>query len=127
MHCKSIVSIAAAAVAALGFAPLAGHAAPGMPGALTLKKPLRFAAIKPLLDAKCLKCHNDKSATEGVNVSSYAALMKSSVAVPGHPEKSKLILYVDGTRQPRMPFKAKPLTPSEIVLLKDWVKQGAKD
>lgn len=89
---------------------------------------VKYAQVKSLLDAKCVKCHNDKRAAEGVNLSSLDAIKKSNakgtLIVAGKPADSKLITYVDGTKQPRMPFKAAPLSAKEIALLKSWVKSG---
>lgn len=89
-----------------------------------------FSTVAPLIKAKCSGCHNAASHPEGVDLSSYAALMKSgkhgSIVVPGHPEKSKIIMYVDGEKQPRMPFKKQPLSAAEIKQLKSWVAAGAK-
>ena len=53
----------------------------------------------------------------------------TAAIVPGHPEKSEFverITWQDPDEQ--MPLKAsgKKLTPREIELLTDWIKQGAK-
>jgi uncharacterized membrane protein len=89
-----------------------------------------FAAVNAILQAKCVSCHNDAQHPEAVNVATYAALMKSGekgpIVVAHHPEKSKLLLYVDGTKQPRMPYKQRPLSKQEIATLRGWVKAGAK-
>ena len=89
-----------------------------------------FAPVKAIIDAKCVKCHNDKRHPESVDLSSYDAVMKSGdemkAVVPGHPDKSSIVLYVDGTKNPRMPFKAAPLSAKEISTIRSWVKAGAK-
>jgi len=83
-----------------------------------------------LLKAKCIGCHNDKSHPENVNLSSYKALMasgeKHKAVVPGKPEKSNLVLYIDGSHKPLMPMGGKKLPDSDIVLVKQWIKAGAK-
>ena len=92
--------------------------------------PMRYSKVAPLIAAKCVQCHNDKNHPENVNLTSYATLMKSGehgpIVIAGHPEKSKLIMYVDGEKAPRMPMNKKPLAQSEIDLLKGWIKAGAK-
>jgi hypothetical protein len=94
------------------------------------RKPHPFSDIKPILDAKCIKCHNETRHAEGVNLSTYEALLKGgehgSIVTPGHPEKSDLFLYVDGTKKPVMPLRSAPLEKKEIDAIKDWIKSGAK-
>jgi uncharacterized membrane protein len=85
-----------------------------------------YSTVAPLIKAQCAGCHNDKRHPENVDLSSYAALIKSNVAVAGHPEKSRLIAYVDGTKKPRMPMGKMPLTAAQITLLKKWISAGAK-
>lgn len=93
-------------------------------------KGMPYSKIAPLIDAQCVSCHNEKRHPEKVDLSSYQALMKSGehgpIVVAGHPEISKLVLYVDGQKQPRMPFKKAPLGPADISLLKKWIASGAK-
>jgi hypothetical protein len=104
----------------------------GVGGATQSKKTTKvpYAKVEPLLKAKCISCHNPERHPGGVNVNSYKELMKSGdknpTVVPGHPEKSPLIKYVDGSTQPIMPFKGKPLSKAEVTLLKNWVAAGAK-
>jgi hypothetical protein len=90
---------------------------------------LGYASIQPIIQAKCVSCHNDTRHPEAVNLSSYEKLLKSgehgSIVVAGNPEKSKLLLYVDGTKQPRMPFKQAPLSKKEIAAIRAWIKAGA--
>ncbi len=87
------------------------------------KKP--SSSIKSMIDSKCVGCHNDKRHPEGVNLSSYKNLMSSNVAVAGHPEKSRLVTYVDGTKSPRMPMGKPALAKKDIAAIKAWVKAGA--
>jgi hypothetical protein len=93
-------------------------------------KRLPYSKISPLINSKCEPCHNAKQHPEGINLSSYSELMTGGehgpIVVAGDPKSSKLIQYVDGEKQPRMPFKKPPLTASEIALLKKWVAAGAK-
>ena len=106
---------------AVGFAQAKSH---------RVKRSTSYKAVAPVIKAQCASCHNDERHPDGVNLSSYESLMKSgehgSIVVPGHPEKSKLIMYIDGEKQPRMPFKKKPLTAGQINFIKGWIKAGAK-
>ncbi|MDR3689697.1 MAG: hypothetical protein P4L46_09995 [Fimbriimonas sp.] len=96
----------------------------------TKTKGIPYAKVAPLIQSNCMPCHNAKSHPEKVDLSSFASLMKSgekgSIVVAGHPEKSKLIMYVDGTKKPRMPFKKAPLSAKDIQSLRAWVAAGAK-
>src|SRR5205085_4335836 len=47
--------------------------------------------------------------------------------VPGKPDESAVVQYVQGKFQPRMPKGAKPLEDSEIALIRSWIAQGAVD
>jgi uncharacterized membrane protein len=93
-------------------------------------KPMPYAKVASLIKAQCASCHNATRHPEKVDLSSYQALMKSGehgpIVVAGHPEKSKLILYVDGTKQPRMPMGKAPLSKADIAMLKSWIASGAK-
>jgi mono/diheme cytochrome c family protein len=94
--------------------------------------------IKPILSNNCFQCHGPdaderKGETAGfrldtpegaaLDLGGYAAI------VPGHPEKSELIIRItsqDPSEQ--MPPKAtgKKLKPQEVELLTDWIRQGGK-
>ena len=117
---SSPIFVFAGLFAAAGIAIGAGD--PGKPK-------VRYSAVEPIVKTKCLSCHNDKRHPEKVDLSSYAALMKSGehkpIVVAGRPEKSSFYLYVDGEKQPRMPFKAAPLTPKEIAKIRAWISGGA--
>jgi len=94
-------------------------------------KPLKawgipFSAVKKTIDADCVPCHNAKRHPEKVDLSSYSAMMKSGVIVPRHPEKSRILAYVDGSKQPRMPFKRPAWDQGKITILRKWIAMGAR-
>jgi hypothetical protein len=47
--------------------------------------------------------------------------------VPGFPDRSLLVSFVEGFRGPdqRMPLNSRPLTPSQIGLIRRWITEGA--
>jgi hypothetical protein len=120
----SIAILATAILSLYGFQPYADDQV----GAIHAKS--SYSAVARLLAAKCVSCHNATRHPEKVDLSSYSALMNSGehgpIVVAGHPEKSKILLYVDGTRSPRMPFRQAPLSEAAIGILKTWIKAGAK-
>jgi hypothetical protein len=49
------------------------------------------------------------------------------VVVPGAPEKSELVLRVNGSKEPRMPMSGPPwLNDQELKILESWIKTGAR-
>jgi hypothetical protein len=83
--------------------------------------------VKPLLQAKCLRCHGGQRTRADLDVRSRAGILKggdSGPAVsPGSAEKSLLWVLVAGDRMP--PGKDK-LTSAQKALLRNWIEQGAK-
>ena len=88
-----------------------------------------YKATEAILKARCVSCHNDARHPESVNLSSYEKMLKSGehgrMVVPGHPEKSKLVLYINGQKQPRMPYGQSPLSAHDINVISMWVRAGA--
>ena len=88
-----------------------------------------YRATQAILNARCVSCHNDARHPEAVNLSSYKKMLSSGehgrMVVPGHPEKSKLVLYINGQKQPRMPYHQPPLDAHDINVISTWVRAGA--
>ncbi len=90
------------------------------------------SAIFPILEAKCLSCHNDKKTKGALNMSSLEKILKGGedgpIWVPGNALNSHIIqmanLPLDDKKH--MPPKGKPqLTADEIDLLTQWIRKGA--
>ena len=90
-----------------------------------------FKTVKPILDAKCVSCHNAQRTFAQLNLTSYETLMKGgqhgSPVVPKNPSKSRLYRMITGTLQPRMPKGKPPLSAGEINKIKAWIAAGAKN
>src|SRR5688500_14872378 len=75
---------------------LAADASPAAPSPQQVK--FFESKVRPLLVAHCFECHADKKQKGGLRLDSADTLIKGGkngpVLVPGHPEKSKLILAV---------------------------------
>jgi WD40 repeat protein len=88
--------------------------------------------IQPFFLKYCVECHNAKKPRAGLNLETYKALQEGSdngpVFLPGQAEKSKLVLMVEGKKEPRMPPKEATAHPErqEVALLRAWVSAGAK-
>src|SRR3954453_18875945 len=86
--------------------------------------------IAPLLAMHCNGCHGDSG---GLSLRTFRELMTGGnlgkVIVPGDPEASLLIHFVDGRRgeNHRMPKDGSRLTPDQITLLRRWITEGARE
>ena len=49
------------------------------------------------------------------------------IIVPGEPMVSNLNVLVEGRAQVQMPHNQRPLLAAQTNILREWVKQGAKD
>ena len=84
--------------------------------------------ILPILERKCLTCHGEKVRKSELNLSSQVGLKKGSssgpVLIPGKPDESLLFEVVHDELMP--PSKTtEPLTPEEILQLREWIAAGA--
>ncbi|CAN5238626.1 PSD1 and planctomycete cytochrome C domain-containing protein [soil metagenome] len=84
--------------------------------------------IAPLLERRCLRCHLPGNAKGKVSLATAADLLTREHVVPGKPDDSTLLDLVtpDGDKKPQMPKEGKALTESEVKLLREWIKDGAK-
>lgn len=87
--------------------------------------------VRPLLVERCHECHGEKKQKGGLRLDSKSGWQKGgesgAALVPGKPEESlliKAVSYLDKDLQ--MPPK-KQLTPDEVAVLKEWIRQGAHD
>jgi WD40 repeat protein len=90
--------------------------------------------IAPLLQANCTACHNQKKAEGGLNLETLSSLLRGgdsgAVVVPGKSTESPLLAITAHQQATIMPppdnlVGARPLTPTELGLLKLWIDQGA--
>ena len=81
--------------------------------------------VKPVLEAKCVMCHNQETLPFFSMESRALAFAVPSRIVPGHPEKSLLIINGTKSHAQTMPPVGERLTPDEKRILTEWVRQGA--
>ncbi len=99
-------------------------------------RPIDFSKeIRPILSENCFFCHgpDDKKREADLRLDDEAAAKKNNdgviAVVPGNPEKSALIERIVSTDPDEVmppPKQHKTISPSQIALLKEWIKQGAK-
>lgn len=94
--------------------------------------PVDFVAhVKPVLEAKCVMCHNRKALPGHMSLENRKEAMRSGALgayiVPGDPEKSLLVANVKTVHQKVsvMPAVGERLTQDEYAILTKWVKEGA--
>jgi hypothetical protein len=93
--------------------------------------------VAPILDKHCKSCHVPGQAgyvVSGFELAGHQSLMQGTqfgpVVLPGDPLTSVLVMLIEGRVDPsiKMPHgDASPLSAAEILAIRNWVEQGAKD
>ncbi|WP_254507110.1 DUF1553 domain-containing protein [Anatilimnocola floriformis] len=85
--------------------------------------------IAPLLEQRCLRCHNDETRKAGLSLVSREVAIKggeSGAALePGKPAGSLLIDMIAGDK-PLMPAQGEKLTAEQVKLFEAWIAAGAR-
>lgn len=104
----------------------------GQEGApLRLSEAVFQERVRPIIEQRCLDCHSGEKPKSGLDLSSLGALLHggkkggSAVVVPGDPENSLLVQYLEGTLQPQMPYRDAPLSAEEIGAIREWISGTA--
>lgn len=107
-----------------------GTTTPGAPAATSTSAASSYKAVVSILQQKCFACHSSTAKMGGFVMASYQTLMKGGAhgaeIIPANSSKSRLVLMIEGTLQPRMPFGGNPLSPAEIAVIRRWIDAGAK-
>jgi cytochrome c553 len=84
--------------------------------------------VRPLLAAKCWRCHNGDKQKGDLRLDSLAGMLAGGESgpalVPGKPDQSLLITAIRHSESLKMPPKEK-LSTAEVAALTTWVKDGA--
>jgi mono/diheme cytochrome c family protein len=101
--------------------------------ASALAAPVDFASqIQPLLESKCLECHNPDKVKGDLLMDTLANILKGGENGPGlvagKADESEIIqrIILPKGHDDIMPPKTEPLSAQEVALLKQWVNEGAK-
>lgn len=131
----TLTGLAAAGWSPAEPAPAAAKPAPTAPSLAAKPAPVDFAKqIQPMLEAKCLECHNPDKVKGGLLMHTASDILKGGdsgdAVVPGKPEASLIVQRVllphdDDEFMPPKKAAGGPLTPAEIADLKRWVSEGA--
>jgi hypothetical protein len=86
--------------------------------------------VAPIMAMHCNGCHGNAG---GLNTRTYQELMAGGnlgrAIVPGDPERSLVVHFIEGRRgeRHRMPKDSRPLSPSQLATIRKWIAEGAKD
>jgi mono/diheme cytochrome c family protein len=83
--------------------------------------------IRPILQAKCVRCHGDKRRSADLDLTTPASILKGGesgpAVVPGKPDKSPLYEKVHVGKMP--PGKKDPVSEAEVDIIHRWIVGGA--
>ncbi len=88
--------------------------------------------VKPILREHCFKCHGDDEQKSGLNMQSYANLLKGgsggAVVETGRPGGSVLYqaLAHEGDAAP-MPPKSPKIADAQVAIIRAWIEQGLRE
>ncbi|MBL9171354.1 MAG: PD40 domain-containing protein [Verrucomicrobiales bacterium] len=86
--------------------------------------------VLPIFKKSCLSCHRPGKEKGGLDLTSYAAIVKGGkhgdLLSLKDPRHSVLLEQITGPK-PAMPKDDDPLTPAEIHIVKTWLLAGAPD
>jgi WD40 repeat protein len=87
--------------------------------------------IQPILQKKCQGCHQPASKTSGLDLTTFDGFSKGGKRGPAfvaeRPDDSVVVRYLTAALQPRMPLGEPALPEAEIALIKEWIRDGAKN
>lgn len=101
---------------------------------IDINKPVFKNLIQPILDSKCVSCHNSKKSKGKLMLNNYEVLKKGGknglVINFKNPELSEILvrIHLPKSEKKHMPPKAKKqLTKAEINILSHWINMGAPE
>jgi len=90
--------------------------------------------IQPMMEKHCVVCHGESG---GVSLASHGDIMSTErpepIVVPGEPERSPLVQVIEEAKMPAIipgvhdPLGGSPLSDRQLQILRNWVRQGAKN
>ena len=96
------------------------------------EKPVFTSLIQPLLDDKCVKCHNDKKSKGGLKMHNIESLKQGGksgyVLNFENPELSEILIRIHLPEQEKKhmpPSSGKQFSREEINVLSQWINQGS--
>lgn len=86
--------------------------------------------IYPIFESRCLGCHAGSGGAAGLDMTTMDAMLKGGdngpALIPGDAEESLIAKLIrDEGPLERMPLIGDPLTPEQIALIEQWIREGA--
>lgn len=89
-----------------------------------------YADVQSILTENCAGCHGETNPKEGINLTSYANVMKGghegTIVKGGDVDGSLLARVLRGKQAKQMP-PGGPIAEDKIAKIEDWIKSGAKE
>ncbi len=83
--------------------------------------------VKPILEERCLYCHNAKELPGKYSVETRAQAMAGGSIVPGNAKESRfLLILTTGNHAATMPAVGSAPPKQEIEVLEHWINAGAE-
>src|ERR1043165_936082 len=80
--------------------------------------------IRPVLNSRCVMCHQAQNGGGKLSLASFAGIQKGgelgAAVKPGDPDASPLLQLISGDK-PRMPKAGAPLTETQVALIRRWI------
>src|SRR5208282_5827837 len=87
--------------------------------------------IRPILQKKCQGCHQPASKMSGLDLTTFDGFSKGGKRGPAfvaeRPDDSVIVRYLTAALQPQMPLGEPALPAAEIALVREWIRDGAKN
>lgn len=85
--------------------------------------------VKPILVARCYRCHSSLEQEGGLRLDSASAITKGgdqgAIVVAGKSDQSRLVAAVERSGELKMPPEGEPLTAEQVLIIKRWIDSGA--
>lgn len=85
--------------------------------------------VKPVIEAKCLRCHGGKKIESDFDLSDREGLLKGGqigvAVVPGKSRESPLVKLIQHAKEPHMPQDGAKLPAEAIARIIEWIDLGA--
>ena len=84
--------------------------------------------VLPILEDKCVNCHNPDESKGGLDLSTYSATLTGGsggeIVIPEDPGSSRLFSLSAHLEEPIMPPKGTKASEKELKVLSDWISGG---
>lgn len=94
-------------------------------------EPSYFRDVQPILQKHCVGCHQPAMLSSGLDLTTYERFRAGGKRGPafaaGSPGESLVLRFLSGEVKPPMPLGAPALPKSDVELVAEWIKAGARD